>query len=41
MKLLKYIPPIYHDFYQKLEHSGHNKDVLEDELLDDSGDDDQ
>ena len=33
MKLLKYIPPIYHDFYQKLEHSGHNKDVLEDELL--------
>ena len=26
---------------QKLEHSGHNKDVLEDELLNDSGDDDQ
>ena len=37
-KLLKYIPPIHHDFYDHIKHSGHgnSEDVLEDECLEDS-----
>jgi len=37
-KILKYIPPIHHDFYNHIKHSGHgnSEDVLEDEGLEDS-----
>ena len=42
MKLLKYILPIYHDFYRKLKIiSGEQiKNVIEDDILIDTGDED-